>query len=333
MLENHLGRKVRQFTLQWHLTHACDLHCAHCYDRSKVAVIRLPEAIEILDRYDAFCEARGVQRSIILSGGNPLFYPWFFELYEEIARRGIHLAILGNPVSKRELQRIVDIQKPRYFQVSLEGLQAHNDVIRGEGFYDRVLAFLPLLREFGIRAPVMTTLTDENMEQIIPLGRLLQGKADRLTFNRLSQTGEGSQLGVPARELYGNFLVDYMVAREELPVLGMKDNLFNILNHGLGRELTGGCTGFGCGAAFNFIAILPDGEALACRKFPSPIGNVRHDSFAEIYDSPEAERYRRNSIACDDCAIRKDCGGCMAVVAGHGRDPFVDRDPHCFMYD
>ena len=33
-------------------------------------------------------------------------------------------------------------------------------------------------------------------------------------------------------------------------------------------EPFGGCTGFGCGAAFNFMAVLPDGEVHACRKVP-----------------------------------------------------------------
>jgi hypothetical protein len=26
---------AQTFTLQWHITQACDLHCKHCYDRTK----------------------------------------------------------------------------------------------------------------------------------------------------------------------------------------------------------------------------------------------------------------------------------------------------------
>ncbi|NDY43751.1 hypothetical protein G3N55_13020, partial [Dissulfurirhabdus thermomarina] len=40
-----------------------------------------------------------------------------------------------------------------------------------------------------------------------------------------------------------------------------KDNLLNALLHREGLPLSDGCTGYGCGAAFNFIALLPDGEA------------------------------------------------------------------------
>lgn len=126
-------------------------------------------------------------------------------------------------------------------------------------------------------------------------------------------------------------MIDYMAAARRLSVLGFKDNLFNIYRQELGMPLLGRCTGSGCGAAFNFVALLPNGDVHACRKFPSLLGNIRHRSLAETYDSPEAERCRRGCSACDGCAIRMKCGGCLAVTAGHGMDPFTQRDPHCFM--
>ena len=332
MLEDQaLGRKTSSFVLQWHLTHACDMHCKHCYDRSNLRVIRLDGALSILDDVTAFCADRDVRPSITLSGGNPFFYPWFFDLYREIIERGIRICILGNPVPTEQLDRLVEIGAPAYFQISLEGLEEHNDCIRGDGAFRRALDFLPMLRERGIRAPVMITLTRDNMDQIIPVGELLRDRADRVTFNRLSQVGEGAALGLPDIEEYGRFMVDYMVARESNPTLGYKDNLFNIIRYELGMKLTGGCTGYGCGAAFNFLVLLPNGDVHACRKFPSPVGNILRSTFGEIYDSDEATRYRRGCTDCDGCPIRAKCGGCLAITSGHGLDPFKQRDPHCFM--
>lgn len=331
MLVDELGRKSRNFVLQWHLTHACDMHCAHCYDRSNLKVIRLSGAMKIIEEMATFCEQRDVRPSMSISGGNPLFYPWFFDVYAEVVRRGWRRNILGNPISERELDRLVEIGKPRYYQVSLEGLEEHNDRIRGKGAFRRAMDFLPKLRERGIRAIVMLTLTKDNLDQVIPLAELLEDEADRFTFNRLSQTGEGASLRVPTTYEYGEFMIRYMVAKKRLGVLGYKDNLFNIFRKELGMKLQGGCTGFGCGAAFNFVAVLPNGDVHACRKFPSYIGNIREQSLGEIYDSPAAVRHRRGCLACDGCEIRDKCGGCLAVTAGHGLDPFTQRDPHCFM--
>lgn len=327
------GRRSERFTLQWHITHACELHCRHCYDRSKRSPLRMDDCLGILDDMQSFCSDRGVRPGLLLSGGNPFLWPRFFELWQEVADRDIPAGILGNPVSDELLDRLVEIRKPTYFQVSLEGLQPHNDYIRGEGFFERVLDFLPRVRERGVRAVVMTTLTRGNLDQVVPLAELLRDRADRMTFARLSEVGEGASLLSPTKEEYGKFMVEYMAAQRSNPILGFKDNLFNIFRHELGMPLLGGCTGQGCGAAFNFLAVLPDGEVHACRKFPSPLGNILEQDLASIYDSPRAARYRAGSQACDDCAIRHRCGGCMAVVHGRGDDPSTTRDPHCFMYD
>lgn len=325
------GRSAGRFTLQWHLTHACDLHCRHCYDRTNARVLRYEQALGVLDDYEAFLAEHDLEGNVCLSGGNPVLYPWFFELYQEVADRGHRLSILGNPIERHELERMVAIKPPGYFQVSLEGLEEHNDHIRGAGFFERVMDFLPMLSEVGVKSVVMTTLTDANMGQIIPLSEVLRGKADRFNFNRLSQVGEGAALGLPDTEAYGKFMIDYLVARRQNRSMGLKDNLFNIYLHELGYPLFGGCTGKGCGAAFNFVAVLPDGDVHACRKFPSPLGNLLESNLSEIYASAEAEKYRRGCSACDGCAIRSKCGGCLAVTAGHGHDPFAVVDPHCFM--
>jgi len=326
------GRTTKSFALQWHLTHACDLHCKHCYDRTKVSTIRLEQALEILDGYVSFCNSRGVEGSLSLSGGNPFFYRSFFELYEAAVDRGFTPTILGNPVERAQLERLASIRKPRAFQVSLEGLRDHNDAIRGEGTFDRVLGFLPILREAGVRSVVMVTLTRANMNQIIELAELLRGKVDRFTFNRLSQTGEGASLEMPAPLEYGQFMVRYLEARKTNPAVGIKDNLFNMFYHQAGLPLFRGCTGQGCGAAFNYLAILPNADVHACRKFPSRIGNALEQSLGEIYDSEAAQQYRRGCSGCDGCPIRRKCGGCLAVTAGHGLDPFRDRDPYCLMH-
>ena len=149
------------------------------------------------------------------------------ELYRAASELGFALAILGNPAARSKIKRIVAVEPPAFYQVSLEGLKSHNDEIRGSGHYDRVMAFLDVLREFGIYSMVMLTLT--------------------------------------------------------------RDNLMNILLRKEGEDLFGGCAGYGCGAAFNFISLLPDGKAHACRKFPSPIGNVLEEGIAAAYDSEAAE--------------------------------------------
>ncbi len=319
------------FTLQWHITQTCDLHCRHCYDRGDRSSLDPGLGHKILSDLSDFCENMHVRGQVSFSGGNPLLYSHFEELYRTASERGFMLAVLGNPAPRKQIEALLNIQEPGFFQVSLEGLEEHNDYIRGAGHFRRTLDFLKVLRELGIYSMVMLTLTKDNMKQVIPLAEILRDMTDLFTFNRLSSVGEGSALSLPPADAYEKFIGEYMNAAERNPVMGLKDNLFNIARREKGMEPFGGCTGFGCGAAFNFISVLPDGEVHACRKFPSFIGNIFRQNLTEIYDSSMARRYRSGCSACSDCALRPVCGGCLAVAYSHGIDQLTVRDPYCFI--
>ncbi len=319
------------FTLQWHITQACELHCRHCYDRSERAPLPLEAALRTLEQLHAFCRHMHVGGQVSFTGGNPLLYPHFTDVYREASRCGFTLGILGNPSPLERIRELARIQPPAFFQISLEGLGAHNDHVRGRGHFRRALEFLDGLRSLGIYAMVMLTLTRDNLDQVLPLADILEGRADHFSFNRLSAVGEGAGLALPSRGDFAAFLERYAAAAQDRPFLGLKDNLFNILGHESGRELLGGCTGFGCGAAFNFVALLADGEVHACRKFPSPIGNLNRDTLVAVYSSEPARRYREGPEACRGCRLLAVCRGCLAVAHGSGLDVFRDKDPFCFI--
>ncbi len=321
------------FTLQWHVTQACDLHCKHCYDRSVISPLTLEQGIAILDQFREFVLDRNVHGQVTFTGGNPLLYAHFQELYKEAAKRNMTIAILGNPTDRETIQALQDIQPLSFYQVSLEGLPAHNDSIRGEGHFQRIMKFLEILDELSIYSMVMLTLTKDNMDQVLDLAEILRGKTDLFTFNRLSQTGEGAGLAAADRENYKRFLEKYLQARKSNSTMGLKDNLMNIVLQEQGEDIFGGCTGFGCGAVFNFCSLLPNGDLHACRKFHSPIGNVLDSPLLELYQSPAAEQYRQGPEECRGCKIRPVCGGCQAVIQSSGLDFTLNKDPYCFLAD
>ncbi|MDY6903275.1 MAG: thio(seleno)oxazole modification radical SAM maturase SbtM [Thermodesulfobacteriota bacterium] len=317
------------FTLQWHITQACDLNCKHCYDRTGSDPLPFESGLAVLDDFTRFCIRRNVSGHISFSGGNPLLHSRFVDLYQAASQRGFSLGILGNPTDRHQIREITDIETPAFYQVSLEGLADHNDDIRGSGHFEYTLAFLDMLRECGVYSMVMLTLTRDNMDQVIPLAEMLEGRADLFTFNRLAQVGRGMDLLLPEKDAYLAFLKEFRKSADRLSVVARKDNLINAVLDEQGLPLFGGCTGHGCGAAFNFISLLPDGAVHACRKFPSPIGNAFSQALDDIYESPTARQYRSGAAACHGCRIRPVCGGCLAVAYGCGLDVFSEKDPFC----
>jgi selenobiotic family peptide radical SAM maturase len=319
------------FSLQWHITNACDLHCAHCYDRSDRTPVSMEDALRVLDDLGSFCMKNNVLGNVFLTGGNPLMHSEFFDIYREVVKRGFWVALMGNPTPRKTIQKICEIRRPGGYQMSLEGLPEYNDSIRGKGNFSRVMECLGVLRELGIQSKIMLTLHDGNIDQVIPLAERLSGHTDLFLFNRLSQVGEGAGLRMPSPEKYRAFMEEYIAAAQKHPFMKFKDNLLNIVLHEKGLPFSPGCAGFACAAAFSCLALLPDGEVHACRKYPTPLGNIFEHTIQELYYTEEADKYRRGSTACDGCSIRQHCSGCYAVIAGMGRDMFTDKDPFCFM--
>ncbi len=317
------------FVLQWHITQACDLHCKHCYDRSNRDFMPYDTAVAVLNDFENFCRTMHVKGQVTFTGGNPLLYPDFAILYREAWDRGFKLAILGNPVPTSRIEDLIAIARPEFFQVSLEGLQAHNDAIRGEGHFKRTIAFLDQMRQLDICTMVMLTLYRDNLDQVLPLAELLKDRTDYFTFNRLCTMGEGAQLSMVSPEVFRDFLKKYEAAASQNATIMLKDNLINLIRQKNGSEVFGGCTGYGCGAAFNFVALLSDGEVHACRKFPSLIGNINADRLLDIYQSELAQKYRAGSDACQDCDLNIVCRGCLAVAYSMGLDVFREKDPFC----
>ncbi|MFP4259344.1 MAG: thio(seleno)oxazole modification radical SAM maturase SbtM [Desulfovermiculus sp.] len=326
--EKYLAADV--FTLQWHVTQACDLKCRHCYGRESRRPLDLDRALHVLDVFDHFCRQKNVHGQISFTGGNPMLYPHLATIHEQAVDRGFTVGILGNPASEDQLRDLQRKGPVSFYQLSLEGLPEHNDYIRGPGHFQSVLDFLHILKKLDIFSMVMLTLTKANTRQVLDLAGTLQDRADLFTFNRLSTVGAGAFLAPADKEEFKELLFTYQERARDLPGAGFKDNLFNLVRHEQHVPLFGGCTGYGCGAAFNFVAVLSDGEVHACRKFPSPLGNIFANSLEEIYDSELAQRYRSGPEECRECPIRPVCGGCLAVIHSSGLNVFQDRDPYCF---
>jgi len=91
----------------------------------------------------------------------------------------------------------------------------------------------------------MLTLPEGNVEEVLPLARSLRGSTDVFHFNRLSRSGMGADLNLPWQDEYRSFLKEYFAASKENPVMGLKDNLLNLVLAEGGEAPFGGCTGNG----------------------------------------------------------------------------------------
>ena len=92
-----------------------------------------------------------------------------------------------------------------------------------------------------------------------------------------------------------------------------------------------GYMGGGCLAGTNYARVTPNGELTPCPYMPLSAGNVRQNSFVDLWDKSDvfnSFRYPQLKGKCGDCEYTDICGGCRArPYVDHG--DWLDEDQWC----
>lgn len=336
---------------QWHITDNCDQRCKHCYlfaEDARLKCVTTPweQLILTLDEIEADAARRMALAMPVISGGDPILHPQFWEFAEEIHRRGLRWIILGNPfhLTEEVCKRLYQLGCFKY-QMSMDGLEAFHDYMRKPGSFRATLDAISLLNAAGIQSQLMATVSRQNLEDIIAcMDVAVEHHATFFTFARYCATSpEKAAEAYPSPEEYRDFLLRYYTKRRAYSEKGcstrfqLKEHLFTLLQYELGEFVIpeyakkhpemvfDGChLGQGC-------TILANGDLMACRRMDSVIGNVKTGHVRDILCSEECARYTdvRNIRKCRDCELLGFCRGCRAVGYNATGD-LQGEDPCCW---
>ena len=352
--------KTWYFVLQWHITAQCDLRCSHCYmhdEPSYASEIGNPlstkECVGVIDDFLGMLDRLSAEHGIKLmprinfTGGDPMLRSDLFELLGYAMDRGIYVGMLGNPdhvtpSSARELRE----HGVRKYQISIDGLEDGHDSSRRKGSFADSLRALDVLKAAGIAESVMFSLTRRNADDLLPVMRLMaEREVRRFDFARVAAYGNARAMRDSFQPSeYRELLLEAYGEKATLEKqgakthYGFKDHLWNLLRFELGdykvRGSTGGTTIYdGCHAGQTFLVLLADGTIYACRRFISPIGNVRDDDLYGVFRYSSLLNQLRNVSMfekCSSCELRQYCRGCPAVAAGANEGSFLSPDPQCW---
>ena len=336
---------LRIFGLQWHVTNECDQRCKHCYIWQKYEKEgfcmqpTIEQCEKIVDDFLEFCHEMKVIPHFSITGGDPLLYPHVWGLLKMIKEREIRFTILGNPfyLTAEIVNKLKNLGCVSY-QMSLDGLEATHDSLRKPGSFRATLEALPLLRHFGIKSMIMTTVSLLNYREVPDIARLcVANEVGNFAFARYCPTHGDIEHNMPPR-LYRQFLADMWQTYRELingkTKFSLKDHLWNafLYEEGLYNLCEEkGIVLDGCNCAIAHMTLLPNGTVYDCRRFDSPVGKIGDQNFKEIFLSPEMNQYRQieKLVCCKDCELLYYCRGCHAVAAGTTGN-FFDKDPQCW---
>ena len=200
----------------WNITRTCNLRCIHCYSDSNAA--RYPDELtwEEMEAVVADLGAYGVP-SLLLSGGEPMIHPRFFDLVENASHAGLKLTISTNgTLITEEKAALLKSANIAYVGISLDGIgRIHDEFRRKEGAFDAAVRGFKNCHAVGQKTGLRLTLTRHNVENIDRiLDFIEEQEIQRVCFYHLVPVGRGSELQVlGADEARG--AIDTLIARVE----------------------------------------------------------------------------------------------------------------------
>jgi len=334
----------------WEMTTACNLNCVHCHTAGGAPgtdELTTEEAKHLLDELSQIRNFR----MMAFTGGEPLMRPDLYELLTHARSLGFNNTLATNAtlIDENVARRLRDCGVV-IAAVSLDGFTSEtHDMVRGlPGSFEAAVKGMRALRRSGILLHINITAMECNVTQLNRLMTLVDdlGTAILLIY-QLVPVGRGRAIGKAALGKESNrWLANFMAQAQSQtdaimePVAGPQYWPFLLKRARISSGLplyVAEKVFHGCSAGRGFVYIKPDGSVWPCPFIEVSCGNVRENSFGEIWlQSGVLNELRRREWLlkgqCGECKYRRLCGGCRGRAWASTGD-YLAEDPCCFIHD
>ena len=279
------------FTVMVELTYRCNLDCVFCYNNTG----QQGKPLSRIQYLDFLEELRSMQvLNLILTGGEPLAHPNFFEIGNRARELGFVIRIKsnGHALRGRIAQRLKDEVDPFIIDISLHGASAatHDRQTRVPGSFNRLLDNLPKLLDMGLRLKLNSTITRWNAPEVEQMFAIADGIGLPLAVSTTispKDDGDQSPFAIEATPEQKATVFRYLDSRvdqaikispQEAPAVVAK-------TAGVSRRQP---SSVNCGAGTSNLTIDPVGNVLPCVQWRVPLGNLHDESVREIWSAQNA---------------------------------------------
>src|SRR5262245_32490816 len=177
----------------WNITRRCNLRCIPCYSDSDAreypGELTWDQCRAVLDDLAQF----GVP-GVLLSGGEPLIHPRFYDLAAYARSKGLRLTLStnGTLIDQDAAQRLQQLGFA-YVGISLDGIGATHDHFRGrQGAFDKTVQAFRHCKSAGQKVGLRLTLSAQNIADLDRILDLIEAEdIDRVCFYHLVYSGRG----------------------------------------------------------------------------------------------------------------------------------------------
>jgi MoaA/NifB/PqqE/SkfB family radical SAM enzyme len=248
-------------------------------------------------------------KHIDITGGEPFLHSDIVGIVKALrstcpkARLLITTNGLAPALIERQLSTLFSIAPQLAFRLSLDGIGAVHDQVRGvPGAFDSVMKSIKLIQTAGFTdVGVIFTLTNKNSDQLLEVYNYTRKNRLAFSLNFLHDSpvyfGEGHRGKIPTdvKKLVKSLVIKQLVSSNPQD---WGKALFNWSQLGYQRSHK---RPIPCGAANTLLYIDPSADMYACHFKPWKLGNLHTQTFEEIWGSNERLKYCQQSRRCNDC--------------------------------
>jgi len=212
----HVAARGRKPIVVWNITRTCNLRCVHCYSDSNA--MQYPGELDWEQMEGVVADLAAYQvPSLLLSGGEPMIHPRFFDLVDLATAAGLKLTISTNgTLITPEKAALLKAANVAYVGISLDGIgPVHDEFRRKEGAFDAAVRGFKNCHEVKQKTGLRLTLTRHNVENIEQILDFIEDQQiQRVCFYHLVPAGRGSELQVLEAD-EARHAIDTLIARVE----------------------------------------------------------------------------------------------------------------------
>ncbi|UCH80192.1 MAG: radical SAM protein [Nitrospiraceae bacterium] len=337
--------------IAWEITRRCNLNCVHCRSSSEMEIDGHPdfsteEGYRIID--DIASYAKPV---VVLSGGEPLLRKDVFDFAKYGTEKGLRMCIATNGMLVTdEICEKMKESNVRMVSLSLDGSseEVHDDFRKVKGAFAAVENAARLFNKHKVPFLINSSFTKRNQEEIPKVYKLAKklGATAWYMF-MIVPTGRGEDImnELITKEDYEEILDwhyemeknedDLLVRPTCAPhyyriVLQKQKEQGEKFKQRTLKFSTGGSKGCIAGQVIALIDV--DGNVLPCSYFPKYAGNVREQSFKDIWENSDLFKdlrdFKKYKNKCGACEFINVCGGCRARAYSVSGD-YLEEEPFC----
>jgi len=320
--------------VSFNVTKKCNLYCEHCYRNSKEDVdisdeLSTEEAKELISDIK-----KSGFNMLKLSGGEALMRDDIFELAKFSNELGLYTALGSNGTLINE-DNIGDIKKYiKSVAISIDSTDKNtHDTFRGyDGAFDETMRGIKLLKENGVKFQINTTISKINLNEIhelLDFATELGASSVHVLF--LVMTGRGKDLErvYLTKDEYEGAIKEVLEYESDLFIKPTCAPQSTVIARKLNLDPR---VKKACIAGTSYCSVVYDGRVNICPYADVEAGNLRKDSFYNIWNNSEVFENLRNfenyKGRCKSCNYNEICGGCRARAFANTGD-YLEFDNYC----